>query len=195
MARRPWRGKQTLTPRHKIKPAYHPASIGFKIEHYHSANGWFADKAFMKDCEKNAQILTFCAANSHWQNDIAEKKIRDTTESARKQLLHAQSRWSDEIKTNLWPYPLKTEVESGNTIPDKEDASYPLARFSNLPVQEHLKDKHPFGYPVFALQIRLQNQQKFPRWNSRARLGINFGPSPRHARNVNLVLKHETGIC
>ena len=101
------------------------ANVGVKIEHYHADNGRFADKAFMQDCEKNGQMLTFCAVNSHWQNGIAEKRIRDLTESARRQLLHAQCRWPDEIITNLWPYPLRTAVESGNTIPDKEDASCP----------------------------------------------------------------------
>eukprot|EP00957_Ditylum_brightwellii_P135054 10297172-Ditylum_brightwellii.AAC.1 len=77
----------------------------------------------MQDCEKNRQMLTFCAVNSHRQNGIAEKRIRDLTENARRQLLHAQFRWPDKIITHLWPYPLRTAVESGNTTPDKEDAS------------------------------------------------------------------------
>eukprot|EP00957_Ditylum_brightwellii_P200723 15301574-Ditylum_brightwellii.AAC.1 len=41
------------------------ANVGVKIEHYHADNGRFADKAFMQDCEKNGQMLTFCAVNSH----------------------------------------------------------------------------------------------------------------------------------
>eukprot|EP00957_Ditylum_brightwellii_P057273 4340502-Ditylum_brightwellii.AAC.1 len=62
-------------------------------------------------------------------------------------------------------------------------------------VQARLKDKHPFGCPVFVLQTRLHNQQKFQRWNSRSRIDINLGPLPRQARNINLVLNSETGLC
>eukprot|EP00957_Ditylum_brightwellii_P111630 8514650-Ditylum_brightwellii.AAC.1 len=38
------------------------ARIRVKIEHYHANNGQFADKAFIKDCERNRQMLTFCTA-------------------------------------------------------------------------------------------------------------------------------------
>eukprot|EP00957_Ditylum_brightwellii_P013556 1022358-Ditylum_brightwellii.AAC.1 len=71
------------------------ANMGVKIEYYHTDNGCFADKTFMQDCEKNRQLLAFCAVNSHWQNGIAEKRIRNLTESARRHLLHVQSRWPD----------------------------------------------------------------------------------------------------
>eukprot|EP00957_Ditylum_brightwellii_P012728 962077-Ditylum_brightwellii.AAC.1 len=92
---------------------------------------------------------------------IAEKRIRGLTKSARRQLLHAQSKWPDKTITNLWTYPLRTAMESGNTILDKEDASCLLSKFSNSPVQAQLKDTYPFRCPVFALQTKLQNQQHF----------------------------------
>ncbi|KAL7475008.1 LOW QUALITY PROTEIN: hypothetical protein ACHAW6_000943, partial [Cyclotella cf. meneghiniana] len=35
---------------------------------------------------------------------------------------------------------------------------------------------------------------KIPKWSPRSSLGLNLGPSPQHARNVNLVLNLDTGL-
>ncbi len=50
-----------------------------------------------------------------------------------------------------------------------------------------------FACPVFALQNALASGKLLPRWSPRARLGVNVGPSPTHARNVYLVLNLMTG--
>ncbi|KAL7474485.1 hypothetical protein ACHAW6_000458, partial [Cyclotella cf. meneghiniana] len=47
---------------------------------------------------------------------------------------------------------------------------------------------------IFALQNALASGGKLPKWSPRARLGINLGPSPNHARNVNLILNLTTGL-
>ena len=57
-----------------------------------------------------------------------------------------------------------------------------------------MKHFHTFGCPVYALNERLQANNPIASWNKRARLGINLGPSPRHARNVSLVLSLMTGL-
>eukprot|EP00956_Cyclotella_meneghiniana_P030555 scaffold77192_cov37-Cyclotella_meneghiniana.AAC.9 len=57
-----------------------------------------------------------------------------------------------------------------------------------------MKDNHTFGCPVFALQNALAAGSTIPKWSPRARMGMNLGPSPYHARNVNLVLNLETGL-
>jgi hypothetical protein len=57
-----------------------------------------------------------------------------------------------------------------------------------------LKSNHTFGCPVYALQNCLQAGGHLPKWNSRARLGIYLGPSPRHASSVSLVLNLTTGL-
>jgi hypothetical protein len=53
---------------------------------------------------------------------------------------------------------------------------------------------HTFGCPVFALQNALAAGHSIPRWNPRACIGLNLGPSPTHARNVHLVLSLTTGL-
>ena len=47
--------------------------------------------------------------NTHWQNGIAKKRIRDLTEGARKKQLHAKSRWSRAITLNLLPHALRIQ--------------------------------------------------------------------------------------
>ena len=77
------------------------------IRHYHCDNGRFADRAFMDDIRKAGQTITFCGVGAHHQNGVAERHIRDITESARTMLLHAAHRWPKTITSNLWPQPLK----------------------------------------------------------------------------------------
>jgi hypothetical protein len=51
-----------------------------------------------------------------------------------------------------------------------------------------------FGCPVFALNNSLALNKALPRLDPRARIGLNLGPSPTHARNVHLVLSLTTGL-
>jgi hypothetical protein len=52
---------------------------------------------------------------------------------------------------------------------------------------------HTFACPVFASQNALASGKLLPRWSPHARLGLNLGLSPNHARNVYLVLSLITG--
>ena len=81
-----------------------------------------------------------------------------------------------------------------NTLPDKRDGTSPIERFSRTEVRSNLKWHHTFGCPVYALDNRLRQGKRMPRWDPRARLGIYLGESPRHARSVSLVLSTTTGL-
>jgi hypothetical protein len=56
-----------------------------------------------------------------------------------------------------------------------------------------MKHHHAFGCPVFTLESDLAAGSSIPHWSPRARLGVNLGSSPSHARNVYLVLNLHTG--
>ena len=112
------------------------------------------------------------------RSPVLEKRIRDLQDSARKQLLHAKARWPSAIELNLWPYALRNANHLISTLPDKEDGSCPLERFTGSAVSPSIKSNHTFGCPVYALQNRLQTNGKLPKWNPRARMGIYLGISP-----------------
>jgi hypothetical protein len=78
----------------KAKQAFEQfaAKHGVNIFHYYCDNGQFADNAFKQSCKESRQQLTFCGVNAHFQNGIAERAIRDLSESVGKQLLHARAR-------------------------------------------------------------------------------------------------------
>ncbi len=78
-------------------------------------------------------------------------------------------------------------------MPVLEGGTPRLEHFSSIQVGANMKHIHTFGCPVFALHNTLATGKKIPKWSSRARLGLNLGTSPMHARNVYLVLNLSTG--
>ena len=164
------------------------------MTHYHADNGQFADNLFLEDVTKSRQTISFCGVNAHFQNGIAEKRIRDLQESTRKQLLHAKAHWPDAVELNLWPYALRNANHLCNMLPDKEDGTSPLERFARTNVSPKLKENHAFGCPVYALQNELAAGGRIKKWDPRARLGLYLGPSPRHASSISLILNLETGL-
>ena len=183
---------ETLEAKHAFERF--AAEHGVKITHYHCDNGRFADTAFIRSCEESRQKITFCGVNAHFQNGIAERAIRDLSESARKQLLHAKQRWPQAVSTALWPYALRSAAYLNNVLPTLEGGQSKLELFSGIRVGSNMKVLHTLFCPVFALQNALAAGHSIPRWNPRARIGLNLGPSPTHARNVHLVLSLTTGL-
>jgi hypothetical protein len=93
----------------------------------------------------------------------------------------------------LWPYALHNAVLLHNSLPVLEDGTSRLELFSSIRVGCNMKHVHTFGCPVFALQNALASGKSLPRWSPCARLGLNLGPSPMHARNIYMVLNLITG--
>ena len=136
------------------------------VQHYHTDNGKFADYAFIQSVVETGQMISHRGVNAHFQNGIAEKIIRDLQEQACKQLLHAKSRWTSAIEINLWPYALRNANNLRNSLPDREDGSYPIKQFGRVLVASHITHNHTFGCPVYALTARLQGQDKIPSGSS-----------------------------
>jgi len=132
------------------------AQHGVRIQHYHCDNGRFSDNAFSfrQACHNARQQLTFCRVNSHFQNGIAERSIRNLSESARKQLLHARARWPAAVHFALWPYALRNAALLHNNLPVLEDGTLRLELFSSIRVGAKMKHMHTFGCPVFACRMR-----------------------------------------
>ncbi len=90
---------------------------GVRIQHYHADNGHFADNAFRNSITECQQTTSFFGVNAHWQNGIAEKRIRDLQDMATTMLLYTQRRWPDAIDKALWPYAIRHANNICNNVP------------------------------------------------------------------------------
>jgi GAG-pre-integrase domain len=84
---------------------------GVKICRYQADNGRFADKLFREHIQQSGQALTFCGVNAHFQNAVAERRIRKLQDHARTMIIHAQARWHQAVSANLWPYAIRLANE------------------------------------------------------------------------------------
>jgi hypothetical protein len=106
------KGEETLLAKRAFE-AY-AASFGVVIANYHADNRRFAKRLFLDHAALNGQGVSLCGVNAHFQNRIAEKRIRDLTERACNSLLHAMNRWPSAVSINLWPYALRFANETHN---------------------------------------------------------------------------------
>ena len=94
--------------------------------------------------------------------------------------LHWTDRGSDDI--SLWPFVVKHSVWVYNRVPNVRSGLTPLELITRE--RSDYKDLlrcHVWGCPVFVLEVKLQNDQKLPKWNRRARMGQFIGFSDEHS--------------
>ena len=171
---------------------------GVKVRHYHADNGRFVDNAWKEGLEQENQGITYCGVNAHWQNGIAERRIRDLKEQARTMVLHAQHHWPEGTSVNLWPYALRTACTVFNDAPALKGVRKnrtPFEQFTGSRISAEPRHHHTFGCPVYVLANALQQGKPLKAWMERARVGVNLGISPTHARSVALVLSLKTGLA
>jgi hypothetical protein len=133
--------------------------------------------------------------NAHFQNGIAERRIRELQDQARTNLVFAQHRWPTAISSNLWPYAVRHVNEVFNSTPHSAQEQSPTAKFTGTTEEPKTKHFHHFGCPVYVTDTGMQQGRKGPKWLQRARLGLYLGTSPIHSRSVALVLNLDTGLA
>jgi hypothetical protein len=158
---------ETLAAKHAFE--FYAASFNVSIRRYHGDNGRFSENIFTADCERQGQRLSFCGVNAHFQNGIAERKIRDLQDRTRTMIVHAKHHWPDAITSNLWPYALRLANEGSRCVPVFEGQT-PLQLFtgqeSQVSPHHHL---HPFGCPMYVLRNGPASGKKGSKWGERAR--------------------------
>jgi hypothetical protein len=171
------------------------SKVNVKVKSYQADNGRFAENKFMEAIKESGQTITFCGVNAHFQNAVAERRIRTLQDQARTMLIHAQHRWPKAVDAHLWPYALRIANEVHNSTPTvgREDLKSPFELFARSEVTPNLNHFQPFGCPVFVLDNKMQSGKKLPKWEIRSRMGIYLGMSMQHARSVALVLNLKTG--
>ena len=167
---------------------------GLLIESYLCDNGIFKGKAFVRHLQEHNQKVHYCGVNAHHKNAVAERSIRTVSECARALLLHSALRWKDgPINSDLWPFAVEHACYLYNRCPDSSN-SCPADRFLGTVLPRHkFKELHTWGCPVYVLDPKLQQGQKLPRWEPRARRGVFLGYSSVHSSDVPLILNLTTG--
>ena len=152
------------------------STYGIVIKNYHADNGRFADNKFRESIDQTpGQTLSFCGVNAHFQNGVAERRIRELQQTARTMLLHATRRWPDAISANLWPYALRMANDIFNSTSNISTKQIPVNMFTNLKIATNPKHWFPFGCPVYVLDSKIQEGKRISKWASRARVGIYMG--------------------
>jgi hypothetical protein len=121
------------------------ASHNVRIRHYHADNGRFAENLFMQEIIPCGQTISFCGVNAHFQNGIAERRIRELQDQARTNLVFAQHRWPTAISSNLWPYAVRHVNEVFNSTPHLAQEQSPTAKFTGTIEEPKTKHFHHFG--------------------------------------------------
>ena len=143
-------GEETL----KAKQAFevYARSHGIMIKHYHANNGCFVDPLLVDHCKANSQSMSHSGVNAHFQNSIAEKRIRDLQDATHTMLVHAKHHWPSTINAHLWPYALHTANNiHANTPRADADGQAPIEVFSAGAAAASPRHYHPFGCPIYML--------------------------------------------
>jgi hypothetical protein len=166
------------------------------IKAYHADNGIFCAHKWVDCCRMAEQGLTFAGVNSHHENGIAKRRIKELQDLARTMLIHANRQWKMSVNAHLWPYTVRMASEQINYMPrmQSKERKSPMQDFAKTETHTNVKHWHPFGSPVYVLESELQKQGIFGKWKTQANIGIYLGQSPHHSRNVALVLNRQTGL-
>ncbi|KAL3782482.1 hypothetical protein ACHAWO_005229 [Cyclotella atomus] len=171
------------------------ADSNVKVKSYHSDNGVFSSKEFREHCNKMKQKMSFSGVGAKFQNGVAENAIGFITNMARANMIHATIHHPRHKFINSWPLAMTYAIWCYNKIPTNGGTGWSpeelWTKFKSP--RSALPRAHVFGCPVYVLDPKLQDGQKIPKWNSKARQGIFVGFSTEHSSNVPLVLNPTTG--
>ena len=169
-------------------------SSGVSIAAYHTDNGVFTAKEFMRKLAAKGQGIKFSGVSAQFQNGAAENGIKIVVRNARTMMIHTALRWPGYAEKDLWPMALTHAVHLWNQTPKQNNGLSPVEVFTKTQSNyESLTNAHPWGCPVYVLQPKLKDGQKIPKWEPRSKRGQYMGASPMHASTVGLVRNLQTG--
>ena len=132
----------------EVKLAFERYATKFKVQIkiYQADNVRFAENKFTAAIKESGQTVTFCGVNAHFQNAVAERRIRTLQDQARTMLIHAQHRWSKAIDAHLWPNALRVanEVHNSTATLGREDLKSQFELFAKSEVTPNQNHSQPF---------------------------------------------------
>jgi hypothetical protein len=167
---------------------------GVMVTQYHTDNGIYTSKEFMKELVEKGQGIRLSGVSAHHQNGLAENGIKIVVTKARTMMIHAALHWPGYSEKELWPMALSHAAFLHNHTPNSSSGFSPIELFTSTP-DDHsaLLNSHPWGCPLFVLDPKLRDGGKIPKWNPRSKRGQYMGASPLHSTTVGLVRNLQTG--
>lgn len=164
-----------------------------KVSGYHADNGCFAENAWKQPSAALQQSLSYRGVGAHFQNGVAEHRIRDLSNAAKASLLHAIYHWSEGISRFFLPYALKYACDVRNKYRYYRNST-PENIFSGVTSFDpsKLQCLQPFGCPVYVLDDGLQGNTEISCWDLRSRVGVCLRHYPHPAQSVALLLNLTT---
>ena len=169
-------------------------TCGVTVQAYHTDNGIFTSKEFMRELAEKGQGIKFSGVSAQFQNGAAENAIKIVVRNARTMMIHATLRWPGFVEKDLWPQALSHAAYLYNITPKMETGVSPISVFTKtMQDSNSLRNSHTWGCPVYVLTPKLKDGQKIPKWEPRSKRGQFVGHSPLHASTVGLVRNLQTG--
>jgi len=172
----------------KIRFEKEAAHCGITVDAYHTDNGIFTKAQFREALSQSDQAHTVSGVGAHHQNGSAERAIKTIQDMSRAMLIHLSVHWPDEYHVDLWPFAMDYAVWLYNHTPQRDSGLAPMEIFCSIRLNcEYLRRAKVFGCPSYVLDPKLQDGNKIPKWNPRARIGQFLGFSKLHSSSVGLI--------
>ena len=138
------------------------ATLGITVINYHTDNGVFTAAEYQDELAKLGQGMTLSGVGAHHQNAVAERAIGTIVSMTRTMMIHAKLRWPGTIKPDLWPMAMKHAQYILNHTPRMNNVCPLDIVLKTSVTRSALKNLHVWGCPVYILDPKLQDGQKFP---------------------------------
>jgi hypothetical protein len=153
----------TETIKSKIAFEREATTFGAKVQQYNTDNGMCTSKEFVEELSREQQTQHLSGVGAHHQNGPAENTIKNLSQQARIFMFHAAIRWPEHYNKSLWPLAMSCAVHLHNNAPRRQDGLCPIEIWSRSKSDySQLHSAHPWGYPVYVLDPRLQDGFKIP---------------------------------
>ena len=93
------------------------AAEGVEIQAYSIDNRVFISRKFTEELLNEKQWTRRSGVDGHHHNGIAEKSIKDVTQTTRTSMIHAALRWPSQADKSFWPLAMHHSVLTNNQLP------------------------------------------------------------------------------
>ena len=116
------------------------------------------------------QGIRHIGVGGHHKNSVAYNAIKNVVIIDRTMMIRAAIMWPDASYNILWPMDMDHAIHLHNHTPYISSGISP-EEFCTSSKSSHsyLQNDHPWGFPAYVLEPRLQYMNKFPKWIPRSR--------------------------